>query len=163
MKDSMDPITNSSDIDEFRRALARVPWFSSPGAPVSGAICIEDWDDWPGPEDRSVVSIHLAHQACFDSFFAETGDKEGLKTLWKAVLSEVMDAARHTVPFDETEDSWHGPTTAVWQAGWTAALVALHLEVQREMPADLLEQWKWFCAGRWPCAWDERSAGYIIF
>lgn len=158
----MDPITKSTNVAEFRKALEKITWFLSIGKPESGMVRINTWEDWPGPEDPCVVSIHIAQQECYDSFFSATDRAGDFEEIWNSILSVVMNLAKRSVPYSEDEDSWHGPTTAVWHAGWTAALVALHLEAQREIPDELLKQWKWFCAGRWPCAKNKNTTEYVV-
>lgn len=78
---------------------------------------------------------------------AQRGD---LSALWDRVHAAVFHAASPKVPYDPREDAWHGPTTAVWQAAWTAGLIALCMKTGQRIPSDLQEQWAWFVRGHWP-------------
>jgi len=45
------------------------------------------------------------------------------------------------------QDAWHGPTTAVRTASFTAGLVGCYLELEEPLPDDLAEAWPWFTDG----------------
>jgi hypothetical protein len=97
-------------------------------------------------------------QELYDGLLAAAGDKATeLKEMWDEVLQEVLRTASESVPYDSNQDTWHAPTTAVWFAAWTAALVVAHLFLSRPLPVDLLTQWRWYVEGRWPCAYAART------
>jgi hypothetical protein len=67
-----------------------------------------------------------------------------------------MDQAIPNVPeYRADEDAWYGPTACVWQAGYTAALVAGHVLFGCSLPDPIAEQWMWFREGHWPCGYAE--------
>jgi hypothetical protein len=144
------------EVAVFLRQLEEISWFAKIGEPLlatSPFKQIRSWEEWPGPEEFSVEQIGYRQQSLYDELM-ESGDSAELTRLWEKIHSIVFRDAKHRVPYDEREDAWHGPTTAVWDAAWTAGLVGLHLFLQRPIPADLQQQWTWFAEGHWPCDWD---------
>jgi hypothetical protein len=145
-------------VNEFLRRLNEVPWFSALGDPVSeqGVPRINNWEEWKGPESAGgeVIALSIRHQAWHDALLADHPERETeLASLWKRVVDRVMAAAADKVPYDPDADAWHPPTAAVWQAEWTAGLVAWHLACGVPIPADLAKQWDWYTRGHWPCAY----------
>ena len=158
----MDPITQTENVADFRRVLSDIAWFSAVGRPETGVTCIQTWDEWCGPENECVESMHLAEQDVYDSFLPDASQTGPLAEVWDSVCEQVTDLAKKAVPYREDEDVWYGPVAAVCDAAWTAGLIALHIETERDIPGDLLVRWKWFCAGHWPCARDEAGTGVVI-
>ena len=103
-----------------------------------------------GPENASVEAFALAQQDMKDRIFAEAPATADVPTLFDRVNTLVMEQARRFVPFDPGQDAWHAPTLCVWEAGYTAALVACVLACGWTVPGDLAEIWAWFEAGHWP-------------
>ena len=154
----MDPITNSSTPVEFKQALPNIRWFSHIGEDTKYPYSICGWEDWPGPEDPTVMPLGSWQQELYNGLLASAGDKDTeFKELWDEVLQEVLQTAAESVPYDASQDTWHAPTAAVWFAAWTAALVVSHLFLNRPLPVDLLTQWRWYVEGRWPCAYAART------
>ena len=95
----MDPITNSSTPAEFKLALSNIDWFSHIGDETEYPYSICDWEDWPGPEDPTVMPLGSWQQELYDGLLASAGDKATeLKELWDEVLHRVLQTASETVP-----------------------------------------------------------------
>jgi hypothetical protein len=156
MNNRDDEITGSN---EFLEQLASVPWFSKLGRPAPAGDevrRITRWEDWPGPEDPSVLELHLEQQALYDLIMSDAGvDLERLRALWERIHAVVFRVAAHEVPYDARQDAWHAPTTAVWQAAWTAGLIGLLRHSGGPVPPGLLKQWIWYTNGHWPCGKTE--------
>jgi hypothetical protein len=144
-------------VEQFLFQLERVPWFERLGRPVdsgAGVDSIADWEDWQGPGAPGTLGIALRQQALHDELFASAGERGAeAKQLWDRIHAIVFRDATPRVPYKPDEDCYHAPSQAVWDAAWTAGLVGICLLLNRPIPAELAEQWKWYLAGRWPCAW----------
>jgi hypothetical protein len=144
--------------DNFMGQLSNVPWFSRVGQPISDPNIsrIWEWDEWAGPEEETgrIISLSLRHQHWHDVLLAAYPERKAeLEALWRRVAESVMAAAVDKAPYDPDADSWHAPTAAVWQAVWTAALIAWHLACDEPIPPDLTRQWDWYERGHWPCGY----------
>jgi hypothetical protein len=157
----MNTIPELASCDAFQMFVGQVGWFTRLGQVEDGVASIPDWESWPGPEDRRVESIHTA-QGEMHSRVVRDGDQQ-LKVLWDHVVERVVESAKASVPFHAESDAWHAPTSAVYHAAWTAALIAVHLRGGIRVPQDLIEQWKWFRAGHWPCARGTENGTFIIY
>jgi len=148
-----DPRT-ASHVEEFVAELASIPWFSNIGKPTppgAGVQRIYRWEEWPGPEAPGVWQLHERQQRLYDSVIEEAGgERERLAALWDRIHAAVFRAAAPKLPYDPNKDCYHPPTMAVWQAAWTAGLVALCLQSARPVPPELQEQWEWLVRGHWP-------------
>jgi len=165
-----------SDLDpavaRFIQDVEAVPWFKNVGHPLppnSNARQFHRWEDWPGPEDPAIFELSERQQALHDELLASAPEKrEGLENLWERVSEIVIRLAASVVPYDANQDSWHGPTAAVWQAGWTAGLVAWCVLLGRQVPEELQEQWRWFVLGHWPSGYtivwaDDRLSPLLVY
>jgi hypothetical protein len=145
-------------VDDFLAQLDTVPWFSNIGRPTPADAevgRIHEWEEWPGPEEPTITELSLRHQALFDDIMADAGaQRAALTEVWDRVHDRVFRAAAPKVPYDPQRDAWHGPTTAVWQAAWTAGLVGLCLHTGRSVPPEIQEQWLWFVRGHWPSGYS---------
>ncbi len=159
-------------VAQFIREVNAVPWFKNVGQPLppdTNARQLHRWEDWPGPEEPSIFEISERQQALHDELLASApGRRSELERVWKRIGDIVTSLAASAVPYDAKKDSWHGPTSAVWQASWTAGLVAWCLLLSRELPADLHEQWRWFVLGHWPSGYTavkegERVGPFLVF
>lgn len=150
-----EPIEES--VEKFIARLPEVPWFTALGQPVSDPDVprLRHWREWKGPESEGgeVIALSLRRQAWHDQLRAAHPQRQAeLDHLWERVREHVMTAAAR-IPYDPDADSWHAPTLAVWQAVWTAGLIAWHLACDESIPHDLLEQWTWYARGHWPCGY----------
>ncbi|MCD4668913.1 MAG: hypothetical protein K8S14_00555, partial [Actinomycetia bacterium] len=132
--------------------------FAALGQPVSDPSVprLQDWDEWKGPESAGgeVIALALRHQDWHDALLeAHRGQEAELQALWQRVNERVMAAAADKAPYDPDADSWHAPTMAVWQAVWTAGLIAWYLACGESIPLDLAQQWRWYARGHWPCGY----------
>ncbi|MHC2066877.1 hypothetical protein ACYFX5_05370 [Bremerella sp. T1] len=150
------PPANSEIMADFLNRVESLPWFHNLGQdPPWDSHCrqIQDWSEWPGPEDPSVSEIAYRQQSLYDELM--TGEhSEQLKELWDRIHAIVIRVASSRVPYDADRDSWHPPNAAVWQAAWTAGLMGLCLYLGHPTPPELRTQWEWFALGHWPCDWD---------
>ena len=161
---------DAHSIEQFLIQLESVPWFRSLGEPTSSDSDIERlqrWEDWPGPEEPSVLELSTEHQALFDDLMATAGKhQEDLSSLWQRIHAIVFRVARSAVPYDPSKDAWHAPSSAVWQAAWTAGLIGLCLHTGHAIPQRLDEQWKWFIRGHWPAGYansdSEEGPGRLL-
>jgi hypothetical protein len=151
------PEVPGSTASDFLAQLESVPWFSNIGRPTppdAGVKRISAWEEWPGPKEPGVGELSFRHQDLYDRIMAESGDRrESLTQLWEAIHAAVFRRAASQVPYDPEQDTWHGPTMAVWQAAWTAGLVGLCLQTGRPVPPELQEQWSWYARGHWPAGY----------
>ena len=156
-------------LDAFIDSLSTVPWFSRIGEAPADVSRITSWDEWPGPEDDFVRSAAMDQQAIYDTFcVAQNGLPPELQSTWDKVHQSVFDRAAPQVPYDPDEDTWHPPTAAVWDAAWTACLVALHIQTGRAIPQLLHDRWQWFLRGHWPCSYsgvpeDSVTCEFVVF
>ena len=151
------------DLEHFETSLVEIPWFLRVGAPIDVNVGrLSRWDEWPGPEDPGVAVLHVHQQSLFDDLLA-AGPAEDLEALFNRINKGVMSIASTRVPFDENQDAWHAPTTAVWHAGWTAAILALSTVTKHDLPDLVRWQWRWFLEGHWPAGlrWkSDKPASY---
>jgi hypothetical protein len=148
-------------VENFVAQLATIPWFSNIGQPISDPSLprLNHWDDWPGPEDPAIYDLHESQQRLYDSILTSAGENAAALTeLWNRIHEIVFRYASHAVPYDPNEDTWHGPTMAVWQAAWTAGLIGLCLQSRHPIPPELEKQWLWFTRGHWPSGYASVSA-----
>ncbi len=143
-------------VAKFLNTLEDIPWFANIGKPLpegSTSKRIHSWDEWPGPEEPSVAEVGDATSDIFEEL-TQGEDSDQLSKLHRRIRNSVVRIAKHRVPFDEDEDTWHAPNAAVCEAGWVAGLIGLFLWLNRPVPPGLVEEWKWFVAGHWPCDWE---------
>jgi hypothetical protein len=142
-----------AELSKFLAELECIPWFSKVGQAlpaVTTAKQLRRWDDWPGPEEPAIFELSARLQAIYDAMAESAVRRDELSRLWDLVHQIVFRLACPAVPYDSEQDAWHGPTTAVWQAAFTAGLIAWCVRLRRPVPAELHEQWSWFVLGHWP-------------
>lgn len=153
------PPTNPSRLgpEEFLCSLAQVPWFRHLGEPSPRdhqVARIRDWNEWPGPESPQVQDLGPRSQSWHDELIEGAGPRKSeVEALWERIRQAVFEHACGAVPYDSEEDSWHGPTTAVWHAAWVAGVVGCSLLLGREIPSEAIDQWSWLVEGHWPCGY----------
>jgi hypothetical protein len=159
-------------VAKFMHDLEAIPWFANLGAPIPpscGVNRISQWEEWLGPESEGATELAMRHQALHDEIMAGPEEnRELLSKLWIQIQDWVIELAGPKVPYDSKEDCYHAPTAAVWQAACTAALVGLCLRLQRPVPDEVSDQWKWFVQGHWPCAYayadaNEQPGPLVVF
>jgi hypothetical protein len=161
---------NDPRLSQFLGELPTIPWFSRIGQPIaeeSNVKRMASRDDWPGPEDANVYEVHERLQTLYDAILSEVGEDQGeLTDIWNKVHGIVFRDGSTMVAYDPSGDPWHGPNAAVWQAAWTAGLVAWCLFLRREMPLELQDQWNWFKRGHWPAGytivWGDNRLGPLL-
>jgi hypothetical protein len=168
------PMKPESELDpvvtRFIQDLEAVAWFKNVGQPLppaTNARQLRQWEDWPGPEEPAIFELTERQQALRDELLAHAQERrEELNNLWTRISEMVCRLAAAAVPYDANKDSWHGPNAAVWQASWTAGLVAWCLLLGRQIPAELQEQWRWFVLGHWPSGysvvWADDGLGPLL-
>lgn len=148
----------------LRTSLRRFPWFRHVGEDSAWdelIVRINGWSAWPGPEDDGCAALFEQQQELYDELQADDADGH-LVGLFEEVRAEVVEMVKPLVPFDESEDAWHPPTTAVWSAGWTAGLVVGFHNGGHTPPDDLLEQWRWYEAGHWVAGYEARPGADLL-
>lgn len=159
-------------VARFIEDLEAVSWFKNVGQPLpadTNARQFHRWEDWPGPEEPAIFELSGRQQALHDDLLASAPERrEQLEKLWERISEIVIRLGASAVPYDANEDAWHGPTSAVWQASWTAGLLAWCILLGCQVPADLQEQWHWFVLGHWPSGYtvvraDERLGPLLVF
>ena len=154
LKRGLDRITMATPYETFLAELKTIPWFANLGKPLpdQGIQRINEWKEWGGPETEPnevfFQGLQLLRNNCEGRHRFQ---KKDLKKVWDDVYGQVVKAAAEPVPYDETEDAWHAPTAAVWDAAFTAACMALFLYVNDPLPVFLEEHWAWFKKGHWHC------------
>lgn len=169
----MTPDTNLDPVvARFVQDVNAVPWFKNIGQPFppdTNAEQFHRWEDWPGPEEPSIFELSERHQALYDELLGSAPERrEELENVWECISQIVRRLAAAQVPYDVSKDAWNAPSTAVWQASWTACLMSWCLLLHRQIPADLQEQWRWFVLGHWPSGYtvvwaDERLGPLLVF
>lgn len=165
-----EPTDTTPPLTDFLTQLESIPWFSNIGKPVDAASSVEriyDWNEWPGPNEASIIELSWRQQDLFDALMESAGSERArFSALWESIHGIVFRVAAPKVPYDPQQDAWHAPTMAVWQAAWTAGLVGLCYCAGRPVPEDLAEQWKWFVIGHWPSGYAaigaERQLGPLL-
>lgn len=157
----------SPDVVEFLKLLELMPWFRNIGGSISPDAAVErisTWEDWPGPEEPSVIELGYREQSFYDEFMQAAGEdvRQRLSELWDRIHAVVFRVAAPAVPFDPKQDTWHAPTSAVWHAAWTAGLIGLCLQTGRPVPAELEEQFSWFAQGHWPCGYSKQVDDRLV-
>lgn len=138
----------------FVESLPCVPWFEQLGEEVGeGVARIHSWDEWPGPEQEAVAALMQRGQRLYDAL-VESIEPGGRIALRDDVRRIVFRHATSKVPYDESRDSWHAPTAAVWHAAFTAELVAMCVHASHDVPPQIAVQWTWFQRGHWPCGYS---------
>lgn len=157
--DESSPLLNPRDMspEAFLHALAAIPWFRQLGEPDAldvDATGIHDWHEWPGPESPEVDALGSRTQAWYDALMGGAGPRrQAAQALWDQTHQVVIEHARKAVPYDPEEDTWHGPTAAVWFAAWVSATIACSLLLCHDIPSEALDHWHWFIKGHWPCGY----------
>ena len=138
-----------ADIETFTEKVSGMAWFAHLGEPSPwDQMCVRlwDWSDWGGPE-VGTEQLSCQAQAIHDQFVVT----DSLSQYFDQVTKEV-------VPFDDEEDAWHAPNTAVWMAAWCVGLISVLLTIDTAVPPDLMEQWAWYATGHWPSGYEEPLA-----
>jgi hypothetical protein len=114
-------------IESFLIEIDQIPWFANIGKPseLDGeALRITSWEAWPGPNTPGCELMHEAQQERHDRLLA-AGDPPQIEALWQRIHDRVLMRAIPRVPWKDSEDVYYGPTLAVGDAAWTAALVGI--------------------------------------
>lgn len=143
-----------TSFEQFLRLLASLPLLRNVGQPIPDTSVqrLASWEAWPGPSDPLVEAIHTRQAELHDRLLSGSPSAAELDAAFDELVNAVVALVRDRVPFDQDEDSWHAPTTAVWHVAWTAALVWLSETVGEHIGPELAAQWRWFSAGHWPAA-----------
>ena len=148
-------------VEALVRQFDRVPWLAHLGQPTphdDEVYRIDDWGEWPGPEDRLVHAWNTLSQKCHDRLLDWAGPlRKEMEGAVETVREAVLNRAKRNVPlFDPDEDAWHGPTFSVWDVSFRAGVFAAHLLLNRTMSPELKRAWAWVVAGHWPCGYVRR-------
>jgi hypothetical protein len=155
--------TRSTRHDQYRKLLIeidQIPWFANVGKPseLDGqALRITSWEAWPGPETPGSGLMQEAQVGRHERLLA-AGDPRRIEALWQRVHDRVFMQAIPRVPWKDDADAWYGPSAAVWNAAWNAALVGISgsLGINLDQGSlggewTLAAEWRWLRAGHWPC------------
>lgn len=141
--------------DEFTQLIKSIHWFENIGKPIQNPNLprLRTWDEWGSPENSAISLLHTRQSDLYDAIIAENpSDSTGLAEIFRQAVLMVIEQAKKSVPYDEAEDAYYAPNTAVHQAGYTAGLVVLCQLTGRELPLEIKTQWYWFQEGHWPAA-----------
>src|SRR5262249_41849718 len=90
--------------ERFLDELECVPWFLNVGKRIQGTARVKqrsDWNDWPGPEDDSVMELTSRLQALRESIINDAKDKRAsIKRLWDKVHEVVHRVGSEKVAYD---------------------------------------------------------------
>jgi hypothetical protein len=142
---------------EFLYQLPTIPWFEHIGEAdnsMAKVRWLRTWHDWPGPEAPGVEAAAMRAQD-LKHYLEEEANRRGVDigSTWDTTESAARTHARNALPYDPEQDAWHAPTQSAWDAGWYAALVACHLQLELQVPIDLGRIWDLFKLGHWPCGY----------
>jgi len=139
--------------------IGAVPWFHNLGAPNDAdaeVIRIHTWDEWPGPEDPGCMGSEYESEKWRERIFYDLSLGRDAVDLWNRIQYEmVIPLASKRVDYDEALDCYHAPNSAVWHAGWLAAVIGCRLLLGFGFADNALRQWDWFARGHWPFGYDE--------
>jgi hypothetical protein len=151
-----------TSIESFLIEVDQIPWFANVGKPseLDGeALRITSWEAWPGPNRPGCELMHEAQQDRRDRLLA-AGDLTQIEALWQRIHDRVFMRAIPRVPWKDNEDVYYGPTLAVGDAAWNAALVGISGSLGIDLDQGglggewtLASEWRWLRAGHWPCAY----------
>jgi hypothetical protein len=162
----MDPITQCKTVYEFKNILLKIGWFLNIGQQCNASYIIKDWYEWRGPEDPPTLALAKWTQEVYDKIFQIAVDKKAeLTKLWEDIHEIVLKTARTNINDETNQDAWHAPSQAPWDAAFISSLVAVYLNLNIEMPLELIIVWDWYVKGHWPCSYAVRSKeeGEIFF
>jgi hypothetical protein len=147
-----------TSVNAFIDRLKAVRWFANVGRPQRRDVSvfrIHGWEEWPGPENGSVLEKGLRYQGWHDYLYAaiRTYGLREVEELWEQVRDMTVELARGAVPFDPEADAWVPTSQCVHDAAFCAALIACYLKMGWPSPAELVEDWRWYEAGHWPCGY----------
>jgi hypothetical protein len=158
-----DPRTLARDLPAFEAFLREVPWLGNLGRPharEAQAARIHDWDEWHGPEGGYGDWFGRYPPVVREQLEAQYPERATeLAEVWDRIERVVIKVAGSGVPGFGEGDAHNGPTSCVYQAGYTAALVACHVRLERPIPDPIVEEWMWFTEGHWPCDYAEEPPG----
>ena len=149
----------------LERELVSVKWFAEVSQPSSWdelSVRLADWDEWPGPENPRVLDLALELQSLHDAVSggATEDRRPDLEQRMSDINQRVLNDAKNYVAFDPEQDAWHGPTQCVWDAAYTAGVIAGFQFLGWPVAEDLVELWAWYRSGHWPCGFgDPDGAG----
>jgi hypothetical protein len=157
--------TWTMDLKRLVHRVRAIHLFSALGAEIKGSSIprIRSWSDWAGPQDPLVEKIGLIAQSLHDAVIPASEDEN-----WSRALRVVVQIGAEFVPYVESEDSWHAPSSAVWSAAWTYALEEVYRSFNISVPLEVVAQQYWYERGHWPCALVSDSSmcseqGYVVF
>jgi|SoiMethySBSTD1v2_1073268.scaffolds.fasta_scaffold80720_4 hypothetical protein len=147
-------------IESFLIEIDQILWFANVGKPseLDGqALRITSWEAWSGPETPGSGLMQEAQVDRHERLLA-AGDPRQIEALWQRVRDRVFMQAIPRVPWMDDADAWYGPSAAVWNAAWNAALVGISGSLGINLDQDslggewtLAAEWRWLRAGHWPC------------
>ncbi|HTU18439.1 MAG TPA: WD40 repeat domain-containing protein [Gemmataceae bacterium] len=151
-------MTKLRSVNGLIARLKKIHWFANVGKPNRhdpSIVRIRDWEEWPGPEDASVADHAARYQSWYDELFVavRTYDLQEVEKLWKQVEEMTFELARTAVPYDPMADAWIATSQCVHEAAFCAALIACYLKMKWPLPDELVEDWRWYESGHWPCGY----------
>jgi hypothetical protein len=146
------PLADVATPSDFTRQLAAMQWFSRLGevSPWDDrAVRIHDWHEWPSPEHAGSTALAEEQGQMRAAFTGDALDEQFRAT---HDLAHTL-AQASGIGYDADQDAWHGPTQSVWNAAYTAGLIACFLTAQVAIPDDLQELWAWYVSGHSPAGY----------
>lgn len=149
--------------DEFVQLVKSIPWFENIGKPIQNPKLprLHTWDEWGNPESPEIALLHTRQSDLYDEIIKENpSNSTDLAETFRQAVVMVIEQAKKGVPYEEAEDAYYAPNTAVHHAGYTAGLVILCQLTGRELPLEIKSQWYWFQEGHWPAAFARIDSDY---
>ena len=115
----------------------------------------DTWEEWLGPEDELVSLLNDDLTKFCD---VVVNDKQS----WDKVIEDTVNYLKKFTPYDDGEDCYFSPNSAVWQAAYVWQLVELYDSKELSIPPQLSAQLYWFKKGNWPCSYTRNSNGEEI-
>lgn len=145
-----------STVADFLALLDGVPWFVHVGKPHPRDPVvrrIRSWEEWRGDEWDAVGIYSQFWRDRLEVEARRMGREEEATQAFASVRDHVLDLAslRLRGELPECLDPVRAKDSAVLFASWWSAIVAGHVASGLPVPEPLVDLWRWYAEGHWPC------------